>query len=73
MMYKIVHRKEKTDEEDIITRDDGIRREHKYKLKKIRGPKDVKKHSFPNRSLEICNTLEEEVVGARNIHMFKSK
>ena len=58
--------------EDIILRDDGKTR-HKYKLKKIRGLKDVKKHSFPNRSLEIWNSLEEEVVGARNIHTFKSK
>ena len=73
MMYKIVNGKEKTDKEDIIIRDKGKTREYKYKLKKIRGLKDVKKHSFSNRSLAIWNSLDEEVVGARNIHTFKSK
>ena len=53
--------------------DEGRTRGHKYKLKKTKVPKEVKKHSFPNRSLEIWNSLEEEVVGARNIHTFKSK
>ena len=50
-------RKKNTHKEDIIIRDDGTTRGHKYKLKKIKDLKDVKKHSFPNRSLEIWNSF----------------
>ena len=64
---------EKMNREDIITKDDGKTRGHRYKLKKSKGLQDVNKHSFPNSSLEIWNGLREQVVGARNIHMFKSK
>ena len=43
-------------------------------MKKTKGLQDVKKHSFPNRNLEVWDDLKEEVVAARyNIHMFKSK
>ena len=37
MMYKLVHGKEKSGKEDIITRDGGRTRGYKYKLKKIKG------------------------------------
>ena len=73
MMYKMAHGMGKLDREDSVIKDDGQTRGHEYKLKKTKGLKDVKKHSFPNRSLKIWNGLEKEVVGARNIHMFKSK
>ena len=72
-MYKLVHGLEKLDREDLITRDEGRTRGHSYKLRKIKGLKDVKKFSFPNRSLEAWNSLKEEVVAAGNIHMFKQK
>ena len=64
---------EKMDRKNIITKSDGKTRGHKYKLKKSKGLKDMKKHSFPKRSMEILNGLKEETVWAKNIHMFKSK
>ena len=35
--------------------------------------RDVKKYSFPHRSVEAWNSLDVEVVNARNIDDFKKK
>ena len=48
-------------------------RGHSKKLKKTACRGDVKKYSFPNRSIEIWNSLDKVVVQAKNIHDFKAK
>ena len=74
MMYKLVYGLENLDREDLVVRVVGRTRGHEYKLKKTKGLKDAKKHSFPNRSLEACNDLKEGMVTAGyNIQKFKSK
>ena len=35
--------------------------------------RDIKKCSFPYRSIEAWNKLDAEVINSRNIHNFKSK
>ena len=35
--------------------------------------RDIKKYSFPFRSIAAWNKLDGEVINARNIHDFKSK
>lgn len=73
MMYKCTLGLVKLDKDDIITRDTGITRGHSYKVKKPICKNDIKKFSFPYRSIEQWNRLAEEVVRARNIHIFKQK
>ena len=73
MMYKCVMGMEMIDKENFIERDDGRTRGHRYKLRKGRCRGDIKKYSFPYRSVNVWNQLEEEVVCAWNIHNFKDK
>ena len=61
------------DNEDLFMWDPRDTRGHSKKLKKTACRRDVKKYSFPNRSIEIWNNLDETVVQARNIHEFKVK
>ena len=71
MMYKCVRGLERIDKEDFIERDVGRTRGHRFKLRKGRCKGDVRKYSFPYRSVGKWNQLEEKVVCARNIHIFK--
>ena len=71
-MYKCVRGIERVDKGDFIRRDEGITRGHRYKLQKGRCKGDVRKYSFPYRSINRWNQLGEEVVCVRNIHMFKA-
>ena len=48
-------------------------RGHKKKLKRTTCKRDIRKYSFPYRSIEAWNKLDAEVINARNIHNFKSK
>ena len=48
-------------------------RGHGRKLKAATCRRDIKKYSFPHRSIGAWNGLEEEVVCARNIHIFMEK
>ena len=64
---------EKIDKENFVERDDGRTRGHTFKLRKKRCVSNVRKHSFPNRSVENWNRLECEVVEAKNIYIFKSR
>ncbi len=43
------------------------------KLKKRACRRDVKKYSFPYRSIAVWNGLKEETASARTIHEFKAK
>ena len=73
MMYKCMTDKEQLDVEDLFTRGNTSLRGHSMKLNKRRGDKDVQKYSFPNRTIDLWNSLPEEVVGANSIHKFKEK
>ena len=53
--------------------DDKTTRGHKKKLKRKTCKIDIKKYSFPYRSIVAWNKLDAEVINARNIHEFKSK
>ena len=46
---------------------------HEKKLKRTTCKRDMKKYSFPYRSIKAWNKLDAEVINARNIHDFKSK
>ena len=72
-MFRNVKGLEKLDRQDLFEQDDGRTRGHEYKLKKSRCLNDHKKFSFPNRSISIWNDLEEEVVNAKSIHVFKTR
>ncbi len=43
------------------------------KLKKSHCLGDIKKYSFPHRTVDIWNNLKEEVVAAKSVHMFKER
>ena len=73
MMFRCVKGFERIDKVDFVTRDEGRTRGHEFKLKKVVCKSNVRKFSFPYRSIECWNGLEEEVVQARNIQTFKKK
>ena len=73
MMYRCVRGLENIDKEDMIIRDTGITRGHEYKVKIPTCKGDIKKFSFPFRSIEKWNRLDEEVVKAKSIQSFKRK
>lgn len=72
-MYKCVRGIEKIDKEGFIEINNGRTRGHQFKLRKGSCKNDVKKYSFPYRSIERWNKLDKEVVNARNIHTFKER
>ena len=72
-IYRALKGKDKVDKDDLFVRDSRDTRGHDMKLKKTTCRRDIKKYSFPNRSIEIWNKLNETVVNARNIHEFKAK
>ena len=66
-MYKIVSGKKKIDRQDlVILTEDASRRTrgHSKKIEKSRCSKDVKKYSFPHRTVDVWNGLREEIVEA---------
>lgn len=73
IIYKCVRGLEKVDKKDYIVKDKGRTRGHRYKLRKGRCKGDVRKYSFPYRSIDQWNKLGDEVVCAKNIHIFKDK
>ena len=75
-MYKLVNQIEKVDRQDLVLHmEEGTRRTrgHIKKIRKSRCTGDIKKYSFPHRTVDIWNDLREEVVVAANVHMFKEK
>ncbi|MPC23217.1 hypothetical protein E2C01_016258 [Portunus trituberculatus] len=73
-MYKIVNDIEKIDKEDLVlvTEEDGRTRGH-VKIRMRQCVKDIGKYSFPHRTVEKWNALNNEVVTAHNVHNFKEK
>ena len=75
-MYKLVNKMEKVDRQDLVQHiEEGTRRTrgHQKKIRKSRCTGDIKKYSFPHRTVDIWNELREEVVMADNVHLFKEK
>lgn len=75
-MYKIVKGIEKIDRQDLVllANEEGRRtRGHSKKIRKSKCSGDIRKYSFPHRTVDIWNGLSEEVVAADNVHKFKEK
>ena len=78
MMYKIISGKEKIDIENLVVlsenRDSNRKtRGHSKKIEKSHCTGDVKKYSFPHKTVDIWNELSEEVVTSASIHVFKER
>ena len=75
-IYKLVNGLEKTDRRDLLLRGEreaGYMRGHKKKLRKGSCLKYTKKFSFPHRSIDTWNGLNEQIVMATSVHNFKAK
>lgn len=72
-IYRVMIGMEKMDREDLCMWNERMSRGHGKKLKMATYRRDVKKYSFPHRRVEAWNSLDVEVVNARNIHDFKKK
>ncbi|MPC13767.1 hypothetical protein E2C01_006511 [Portunus trituberculatus] len=48
-------------------------RGHSKKIMKGQCFKNIKKFSFPHRTVDIWNRLNEEIVAAKSVHKFKEK
>ncbi|MPC85571.1 hypothetical protein E2C01_080352 [Portunus trituberculatus] len=65
-MYKLVNCIEKIDRhrQDLVTLS---------KIVKSQCLRNIKKFSFPHRTVDIWNGLSEEIVAAESVHKFKEK
>ena len=72
-MFRIMMGTERIDNKGLFLWDTGNTRGHGKKLRKTRCLKDVKKYSFPFRSIELWNSLDEEIIQSKSIHEFKAK
>ena len=75
-MFKLVNNMEKVDRNDLAPQMEGGGRQtrgHGRKIRKGRCVSDIKKYSFPNRTIDVWNGLKKEVVTAKNLHTFKEK
>ena len=75
-IYKIVNHMERIDRQDLVAlKEDGERqtRGHAKKIRKSQCLRNIKKFSFPHRTVDIWNELSEEIVTAENVHIFKER
>ena len=75
-LFKLVNNMEKVDRTDLVPQVvEGERRTrgHGKKIRKCRCVSDIKKYSFPHRTVDIWNGLKEEVVTVKSVHLFKEK
>ena len=73
-MFKIVHGVDILDRENLITvASSNYLRGHPKKILRDTCKSDIKKHSFPYRSIEMWNKLSEEVVCATSVSQMKEK
>ena len=70
-VYKMVHGMDKSGM-DLIKLDTRVSRGHGKKLKKESCRRDRKKYSFPHRTVDVWNGLEEDIVNADSVHCFKA-
>ena len=71
-LYRIQEGLEKIDREDLVVRDGMETRGNSKKLKRSVCRRNIKKYSFPYRSIPAWNGLDEETVCAKTIHEFKA-
>ena len=71
-IFKMVNGLDRTGE-DLLNRDTSVTRGHGRKLKKERCLRDIKKFSFPHRTVGMWNGLEEDIVNAASMHSFKAR
>ena len=72
-MFRLINGLEKLDREDLLVLNERDTRGHGRKLRPTTCRRDIKRFSFPHRSIRIWNGLKGEVVCANNIHNFKKK
>ena len=75
-IFKLLNRMDIVDNKDLLMRGEIVGRStrgHSMKLRKGRCLQDVKKHSFPQRCVEMWNELSEEVISAKSVHSFKER
>ncbi len=71
-LYRILRGLENINSDDLVVWDLGNTRGHGKKLKISACRRDIKKFSFPHRSIPIWNRLNQETVCAESIHSFKA-
>lgn len=71
-VYKMVQGMDKCGR-DLLKRDTRATRGHGKKLKKERCIRDKKKYSFPHRTVDLWNGLDEDIVNAESVHCFKAR
>ena len=64
---------DRLDRDDLFVWDATNTRGHGKRLKKTRCLQDVKKYSFPHRSIDAWNGLDSETVEAGCMHDFQAK
>ena len=72
-IYRAANEMEKVDRSDLFLWDSRNTRGHGKKLRMDRCRRDIKKFSFPQRSIEVWNKLDTEIVHAKSISEFKAK
>ena len=72
-VYKVMKGMGKIDKEDLFSWDTRATRGHGVKLKKTNCRRDIKKYSFPYRTVDAWNSLDKDTVLAKTIHDFKYK
>ena len=75
-IFKLLNGMDIVDNKDLLMRGEIVGRStrgHSMKLRKGRCLQDVKKHSFPQRCVEMWNELSEEVISAKSVHSFKER
>ena len=73
-VYKIITGKYEGAVAPRLERDDvSVTRGNELRLKKFRVRYDLRKYSFTNRVVNICNSLPNKVVLADSVNCFKSR
>ena len=72
-MYKLLNSKYNTTISDFIEINPRTSRGHSYKLSKKHSRLDVRKNSFVPRSVNLWNSLPENVVEAPNVKTFEKR
>ncbi|XP_063860687.1 uncharacterized protein LOC135101043 [Scylla paramamosain] len=72
-IYKAYEGVEEMDWSNLMVWDTWDTRGHGKKLKRSACRRDIKKYSFPYRSIDVRNSLDEEIVNAESIHQFRAK
>ena len=72
-IYKLMTGKDYIDREELLVWDSRETRGHGCKLRKSNYRRDIKKNSFPHRNVDTWNRLDNKVVQAKSISIFKEK